>query len=246
MALATLIVLALSGGPVRQEDPRLTLIPSVNVRGKEVRDVVRTLFKQAKVDYTIDPQVSGPVTLNVKNLRLEVVLDRILRQVDAFSRVENGVWHVIRNDTEISPPVTVKDEMRDVGLVLQEIFRKAGRRYVLDPTVKGKVVLPISTASVEDTLTFVLRQVDARYVVQNGVYLISLTPQQAPKDPGGGMGDPNAIRFPRAARPPRVSRLIFSDETHLYVSWGDDLLRVRKSDLKIESRVSLAPILKYP
>lgn len=71
---------------------------NMSVMQGDVRDVLRNLFREGNISYTIAPEVQGTVTLSVKSVSFEVALQNILRQVDATYRIESGVYQVIRRE----------------------------------------------------------------------------------------------------------------------------------------------------
>lgn len=63
-------------------------------RNAHVRCVLRLLFLDEGLPYSIGPEVQGEVTVSVANLPFEEALRKVLRQVDATCRIEDGRWHI--------------------------------------------------------------------------------------------------------------------------------------------------------
>lgn len=67
---------------------------SIDVRGQDVRDVLRSWAKQGELSYTVDTRISGKVTLTAKDADMYGVLRDILNQVDALYYLEGGIVNV--------------------------------------------------------------------------------------------------------------------------------------------------------
>lgn len=100
---APLLLVAQDGGG---QDPRNTVIPSIELDNADVRDALKILFRAANVQYTVDPTVQGLVTVSLKDVPFETALRNILNQVNATWRVDTGVYNIIQkpqqNETNTS------------------------------------------------------------------------------------------------------------------------------------------------
>lgn len=126
LALAPLLVL---GGPVPgQESSSATgnqlsqTIPDIDFDHLDVRDAIRRLMKSnARLSYSISPEVQGIVSGHLSGVGLEQALQMILSQVEASYRVEAGVLVFDKQEIDygafggfyaeqpISPSVTFAD-----------------------------------------------------------------------------------------------------------------------------------------
>ncbi len=70
-------------------------VPSEDYVQRDVRDVLRELFRRYSLSYSIAPEVQGTVSAHLRNVTLETALQTILRQVDASCWVEAGVVHIV-------------------------------------------------------------------------------------------------------------------------------------------------------
>jgi hypothetical protein len=83
---------------------------TLDVRDARLRDVLEMLFKQAKVDFLIEPGVDGYVTMKVADLPFEAALKLTLRSgsIPLVYTLENGVYIVrprpVEARTTLAPP----------------------------------------------------------------------------------------------------------------------------------------------
>ncbi len=100
-----------------QEDVSQKQVSSLELNQADVREALRSVFKNVNVSYSIAPEVQGTVTVSLKNVTLEVALQNILRQVDATYRIEAGVYEILKKQAEdilvggnVDPhPVMIRD-----------------------------------------------------------------------------------------------------------------------------------------
>src|SRR5690349_20979874 len=90
--LAFLVVL--TGVYAQVGDPSKKQV-SIVAEGKDIREALRTLFKQVGNSYSIAPEVQGTVNLKMENVPFERALRSVLAQVDSTFRVEADIYHVI-------------------------------------------------------------------------------------------------------------------------------------------------------
>lgn len=74
-----------------------------DINQADVRQVLRTLFKQSAIPYSISPEVQGPVTLSARNVTFNTVLENILRQANATYRIRAGVYEINHKETAAAP-----------------------------------------------------------------------------------------------------------------------------------------------
>lgn len=77
---------------------------SLDVDEADVRAVLESLFKDVGVSYSIDPQITGTVTLSVREQPFRTVLETVLRQANATYRVQGGTYFVVpKQEISITP-----------------------------------------------------------------------------------------------------------------------------------------------
>lgn len=78
-------------------------LSEIQFRNADVREAIRSLFKRVNEPYSIDPAISGRVTLTLKRASLKQVLEAMLPQVDAEYRVEAGIYNVLSRRPSLNP-----------------------------------------------------------------------------------------------------------------------------------------------
>lgn len=81
--------IAVARGPILQR------VVSVKLHDADVRDSLRSLFHQFKVNYTLAKDVKGTVSAELKDVSLELALSTILKQVDSTYNMEGNTINVI-------------------------------------------------------------------------------------------------------------------------------------------------------
>ena len=76
------------------------VIQSAEYQQADIREALKTLFRQVDANYSILPEVQGTVTINMKNARFELVLQNLLNQVNATFRYEAGVFVIVPRPPE--------------------------------------------------------------------------------------------------------------------------------------------------
>jgi type II secretory pathway component HofQ len=164
--------------------------PNVTVEVKEasLRDTLENVFRATKVDFSIDPNVRGSVSLSVKDLPLDDALKMIRRAstVPFTYTKEKGVYFVKPGAASTAgaatptvkpvalPNVTLDLQDAPIRGALEQIFRSAKVDFGIDPTVQGYVNLIVTDIPFENALRLVLRSstTPLTYSVENGVYLV--------------------------------------------------------------------------
>lgn len=62
----------------------------------DVRDVLRKLFRDVNVQYSVAPDIQGTVTVEFQRIPLDVALRNILDQVGGTFRIEEGIYVILR------------------------------------------------------------------------------------------------------------------------------------------------------
>ena len=100
-------------GGAAQSDPSQQLIPSYEMEQADIRDALRALFKVVGLQFTVSNDVTGTVTLSLKNVPFETVLSNVLKQVDATWKLDGGIYNIVRKvDTR---PTTIDTGDNDRG-----------------------------------------------------------------------------------------------------------------------------------
>lgn len=102
---AALVFVSTSGLAPAQasQDPRNTVIESINLDQADVRDALKVLFKDVKAQYTVAPDVQGVVTVSLNRVPFETALRNILNQVDSTWAVDAGIYTIIKKPVAEAP-----------------------------------------------------------------------------------------------------------------------------------------------
>jgi type II secretory pathway component GspD/PulD (secretin) len=183
LALVCIGLVGVSGTPVfAQDDTALPTKPvTIQVVEAPVKIVLDQLFKSAGLNYTIDPQVTGNVTVNLTNIPF------------------NSALHVILQASD--PPLTfsVSDNVYSIKqkLVATDLTNPGGEQ-----APAAGATTPAATTDTGDTSVtkqvkrMQLNYVDAAslmmYVLGGGSILPSLTSQMSSQNGGGMNGGMNS------------------------------------------------------
>ncbi len=146
---------------------------SMNLNDTNVRTVLQDLFKSARAQYSISPDVTGKVTLTIAGQTFENALRLVLRSASAplTYTVENGVYIVKpRPDAEENTPEAIKAYARAMQK-LSAAFPAENDRDVSGPfeveVNKDKTVNVTGTGPIRDLLRQLMSatNADAGYFV---------------------------------------------------------------------------------
>jgi len=162
------------------EGPRMTWL---QLRNQDVRPELIQLFKEMNVPFSIAPEVQGKVTLDLKTLTCATALQKVLHEVDATYRVQDGVYEVVPNQVDVilrnyggKGESVVSNHLRfideDVRDSVGEILKAYGKAYTIAPEVQGRVTLDVENAPIDWVLKRLLSQVNATFRRQSGEYEI--------------------------------------------------------------------------
>jgi hypothetical protein len=85
---------------------------TLNLENADVKYALKLLFQSVGVNYTLDPNVIGTVTVSLTDVPFRVALENILRSVASVQpltyRVESGVYNIAPKvvETNTEPPAT--------------------------------------------------------------------------------------------------------------------------------------------
>jgi hypothetical protein len=84
-----------------QDDVANVKIHSLEYDKADVREALRSLFKEVGANYSIAADVQGTVTLSMKDVTFETALQNITRQIDATYRLTGGVYEIIKRAPQV-------------------------------------------------------------------------------------------------------------------------------------------------
>jgi len=80
--------------PAKESKSTPTGLITFKMDNADVRQVLREIFKSAKVSYSIAPEVQGALDVDLKDASFDVALKMVLDRVHATYRIENGVYEI--------------------------------------------------------------------------------------------------------------------------------------------------------
>jgi type II secretory pathway component HofQ len=130
--------------------------------------------------------------------------------------------------------ISFEAKSADIRESLRNLFKQVGVSYSIAPEVQGTINLQLTNVTFDVALQNIVRQVDAAYHIEGGVYQIVKRGQVRPRVVSPDPTD-NRIVIPattstqaRQTDPPVISQ----DGKYLYILRGGTLFKVNKSDLK--------------
>jgi hypothetical protein len=165
---------------------------TVDYQNGDIREAVRYLMKTApNLTYTMDLDVTGPVTVKLTDVTFGDALKYVLKSANASYRVEDGVI-AIHSDRTINQtdlprgiserptnPLLAKEirNFRAKSEPAYQVIRRAldevGASYVVSDAVNAPVSLSIQRATLRDILTAILASARGRLI--EGKNIITIT-----------------------------------------------------------------------
>ena len=232
--LVVLLCLGASSRAVGQRDVSQSSVGKFEMNQADVRVVLHDLFKLVGVSYSIAPEVQGTVTLSLRNVTFQTALENVLRQVDATYRVEGGVFSIIPKQNTSSNVAQIQFDNVDVREAIREAFRTMNVSYTIAPEVQGTVTLNLRDISFDTLLSNILRQANASYRVDGGVYMIFSNEFPPSTFPNHGI---RPMEMPSVTT--HEDTVVTQDGKFLYIVRGMQTFKVQKSDLKLVRMGSL-------
>jgi hypothetical protein len=217
-------------GSQAQQGPNKKII-DVQFQDLDIREALKQLFKKVGAFYDVDEKVAGTVTISVRNVTFEAALQNTLKQVNATWREKDGRYQIVLKPTD-EPYVQVVDPKApvDARLAIWRLFKNFDVPVFISPDVKGSVVLEPRNITFEASLNHLLKQANATYRVQGGVYQIVPSPRLKV---GGG---PEPFLFKTAIQEASIT----VDGRFLFVLLEGTFYKLNKSDLKTVAQSSVS------
>lgn len=229
--------------PVQAQEPSdpFTRVVTIEFDKANVRDALTKVAASMGIPIDIAPDVQGTVSLSLSHVTNMVLLTNLTRQVDATMTMRQGRLTIQRDPNamklttldpttgmvtkKVRPVIDLRANQADVRETLRNIFRQSGISYSISPDVQGTVTADLQNVTFETALANVLRQVDATYLVEAGVFHIVRPDNRTVLPPQGSM----------PSEPPVVAQ----DSKYLYLISSGKIVKIRKSDLKVEQERSI-------
>jgi prepilin-type processing-associated H-X9-DG protein len=146
----------------------------------KVEDVVREIARQGGFEFKIGAGVAGSVSLSYTRISVRNALNAVLDQVNANWKFVGGEVQIELNSPALPPKDSNRDALvasieldgADVRDGLRILFKVQGYSYQISQDVQGTLTCSYKNVPFETVLQGLLRQVDATYRVEGGVYSI--------------------------------------------------------------------------
>ena len=121
---------------------------TIDVRDKDLREVLSQIGDQVKVNIVVDPQVEENVTLTLEAIDWREALDILARETNCV------VIEVSDRLIRFTQPPSINIEFQDAELavVLELLAKQSGANIVISEDVQGKVSLTRAFAPLEQIL----------------------------------------------------------------------------------------------
>ncbi|OUU20646.1 MAG: hypothetical protein CBC13_10245 [Planctomycetia bacterium TMED53] len=132
---------------------------TIDVRDKDLREVLSQIGEQVKVNIVVDPQVEEKVTLTLETIDWRESLDILARETNCV------VVEVSNRLIRFTQPPSINIEFQDAELavVLELLAKQSGANIVISEDVQGKVSLTLRDVPWREALNTIVKT--AGYVV---------------------------------------------------------------------------------
>ncbi len=191
VALFVFGVLSNGFGDIAPISGQAPVLVTYKTQGAEVREVLRELFRQAKVSgYTIDPDVQGKVQFSAAKVQIDVALASVLAQVGATFSAENNEYRIFSKQqaaiqTTEAPGFEAKRASfsfsgEDLEAVVARIFSEFDQSFVMSSKIQGKVTLTFNYVTLPVALDRLGRACGFTYELKDTVYTLLPSQTSAP------------------------------------------------------------------
>ena len=133
MTTACMTPLAMAQGDILDHK-----ISSAEYQNSDLREVLKTLFKEVNASYSIPPDIQGQITLSMKDAKFELVLQNVLNQVGATYRYEGGVFVILKREPPEKPTDIVGGpDAKPAGKIIRKIFIRSADPQLIAMLIGG-------------------------------------------------------------------------------------------------------------
>lgn len=133
MTTACMTPLAMAQGDILDHK-----ISSAEYQNSDLREVLKTLFKEVSASYSIPPDIQGSITLSMKDAKFELVLQNVLAQVGATYRYEGGVFVILKREPPETGVVTDSGSaIKPPGKIVRKIFIRSADPQLIAMLIGG-------------------------------------------------------------------------------------------------------------
>jgi len=133
VVLACMVFVLAFGATMAQNEPDRRI--NLELRDAEIRDALSLLFRGTDQSYTVEPAVTGKVTMTLRDVTLDQALRMMMTALNLEYQRVDGVYQIRNKPVVTRPPVIESGPVQDI-----QRPAPSGTR-VEQPTARGKIHL---------------------------------------------------------------------------------------------------------
>ncbi|MFQ6115254.1 MAG: hypothetical protein ACE5NG_14445, partial [bacterium] len=162
---------------VNVADDKLTL----DVTDADVRQVLREIAKQGKVNIVMEPNLTGKVTAHLADVPIETGLEAFLIANDFLVHQDDGVYRVFAMENQqrtsffvffSKGKFTIDVKAAPLDKIFQEIATQAKLNLVTVGALQGNLTLRLTDVDLDTAMKYITAAAGYEYKVEDGIYLV--------------------------------------------------------------------------
>ena len=153
--------------------PDSVMIPSLNIRDTEIRDLLQGLAVQHGLNLFLSPEVKGPISVQLNRISLKDALQLIISHNGYEYSVDHGVISIRRQSIQVpieaapvqsrfvvewkSNKLTLDIEKAPIEKVVRAVVEATGKNIVVEKGLTGDVTTLVKTLPLGDALQLMAR-----------------------------------------------------------------------------------------
>ncbi len=205
---------------VTEPEKKGSKLISLNFVNADLRDIFTSIAEQANVNILVGPDVTGPLSIGLKDVSVDVAIDVITKTAGLRLTRNNNVYIINKSAVPFveelpvpekpSPTVSVNVRDADLGRVVNNLANQAGVDLVIFGVMSERVTARITNVPLNDALKIILSGTRYTYkVTEDGKYIF---------------GDPMSL-------PPGSTAIVSSEVVYLNYMKSKDLMSLLPSNI---------------
>ena len=178
-------------------------IPVLDFKNVDVRDVLRGLGMQYKLNIFLDPEVTGQVTLYLTNVSVRSAIDFIAKRSGCAYTIENGIMKIYKYKAPPAPlppkpPIVfhlangllnIDVKKLSVQEVAQLFADSASINVMVDGSAEGEITARLASVKIDKAVRAIFEPNGFTVTVADGIHYVSkTTPFSSGTGTGAAMG----------------------------------------------------------
>lgn len=212
----------------QEPEKRTSKLITLNFVNADLRDIFTSIAEQANVNILVGSDVSGPLSIGLKDVSVETAIDAITKAAGLRLTKNNNVYIINKGALPFveelpvpekpSPTVSVNVRDADLGRVVNNLANQAGVDLVIFGVMSERVTARITNVPLNDALKIILSGTRYTYrVTEDNKYIF---------------GDPMSL-------PPGSTAIVSSEVVYLNYMKSKDLMGLLPSNI---SASNLKPV----